>query len=81
MHASYARYKCMGVLYCKLKAFITNIKDVWDFCLGGLNITSDIPTHFIKPIKIFNGVSVIKLMPLSVFAIKIKEPAPTSFFI
>lgn len=35
----------------------------------------DIPTHFIKPIKIFNGVLVIKLMPLSVFAIKIKEPA------
>ncbi|AUV75577.1 hypothetical protein C2844_07580 [Helicobacter pylori] len=23
---SYARYKCMGVLY---------YKDVWDFCLGG----------------------------------------------
>ncbi|MGL2640950.1 hypothetical protein ACQJ6H_03540 [Helicobacter pylori] len=27
----------------------------------------DIPTHFIKPIKIFNGVLVIKLMPLRVF--------------
>ncbi|GAA7402275.1 hypothetical protein MM0348_10200 [Helicobacter pylori] len=26
-----------------------------------LIITSDIPTHFIKPIKIFNGVLVIKI--------------------
>ncbi|EJB87434.1 hypothetical protein HPHPH11_0053 [Helicobacter pylori Hp H-11] len=26
MRTSYARYKCMGVLY---------YKDVWDFCLGG----------------------------------------------
>ncbi|GAA7152720.1 hypothetical protein ID0576_06720 [Helicobacter pylori] len=33
---SYARYKCMGALYYKLVAFITNAKDVWDFCLGGL---------------------------------------------
>ncbi|OLR42372.1 hypothetical protein BIZ43_01670 [Helicobacter pylori] len=38
MHTSYARYKCMGVLYCKLAAFIPNAKDVWDFCLGGLKI-------------------------------------------
>ncbi|GAA9102814.1 hypothetical protein Taiwan41_11150 [Helicobacter pylori] len=36
MRTSYARYKCMGALYYKLVAFITNAKDVWDFCLGGL---------------------------------------------
>ncbi|RKV23658.1 hypothetical protein DD742_00070 [Helicobacter pylori] len=29
----------------------------------------DISTHFIKPIKVFNRVLVIKLMPLSVFHI------------
>ncbi len=29
--------KCMGILYCKLVAFIPNTKDVWDFCLGVLN--------------------------------------------
>lgn len=28
LRASYARYKCMGVLYCKLVAFIINAKDV-----------------------------------------------------
>ncbi len=28
LHASYARYKCMGVLYCKLAAFTPNTKDV-----------------------------------------------------
>ncbi len=33
---SYARYKCMGILYYKLVAFIPNTKDVWDSCLGGL---------------------------------------------
>ncbi|GAA8847475.1 hypothetical protein BTM318_09720 [Helicobacter pylori] len=37
MRTSYARYKCMVVLYYKLVAFIPNTKDVWDFCLGGLN--------------------------------------------
>ncbi|GAA8145761.1 hypothetical protein HpBT120_00090 [Helicobacter pylori] len=37
MHASYARYKCMGH-YNKLVAFIPNTKDVWDFCLGGFKI-------------------------------------------
>ncbi|GAA6885747.1 hypothetical protein HpHNI68_14390 [Helicobacter pylori] len=36
MHTSYARYKYMEILYYKLAAFITNTKDVWDFCLGGL---------------------------------------------
>ncbi|RKV46057.1 hypothetical protein DD780_04550 [Helicobacter pylori] len=36
LRASYARCKCMGVLYCKLAAFIPNTKDVWDFCLGVL---------------------------------------------
>ncbi|GAA9143761.1 hypothetical protein Taitung76_12190 [Helicobacter pylori] len=36
MRTSYARYKCMVVLYYKLVAFIPNTKDVWDFCLGGL---------------------------------------------
>ncbi|WP_212870368.1 hypothetical protein [Helicobacter pylori] len=34
MHTFYARYECMGV-FNKLAAFITNAKDVWDFCLGG----------------------------------------------
>ncbi|MUV10634.1 hypothetical protein F7218_07175 [Helicobacter pylori] len=38
MRTSYARYKCMVVLYYKLVAFIPNTKDVWDFCLGGLNL-------------------------------------------
>ncbi|GAA9907314.1 hypothetical protein VN0805_01320 [Helicobacter pylori] len=38
MCASYARYKCMGALYCKLAAFIPNAKGVWDFCLGGFKI-------------------------------------------
>ncbi|RVZ86958.1 hypothetical protein EC598_07140 [Helicobacter pylori] len=28
LRASYARYKCMGVLYCKLAAFTPNTKDV-----------------------------------------------------
>ncbi len=28
LHASYARCKCMGVLYCKLAAFTPNTKDV-----------------------------------------------------
>ncbi|GAA8515164.1 hypothetical protein oki101_11500 [Helicobacter pylori] len=28
LHTSYARYKCMGVLYYKLAAFIPNAKDV-----------------------------------------------------
>ncbi|WP_120943667.1 SsrA-binding protein [Helicobacter pylori] len=28
LRASYARCKCMGVLYCKLAAFIINTKDV-----------------------------------------------------
>ncbi|GAA7924216.1 hypothetical protein HpMS258_10760 [Helicobacter pylori] len=37
MRTSCARYKCMGILYYKLVAFIPNTKDVWDFCLGGLN--------------------------------------------
>ncbi|GAA6793362.1 hypothetical protein Kyoto1A_09450 [Helicobacter pylori] len=36
MHTSYARYKCMGVSYYKLAAFIPNTKDIWDFCLSGL---------------------------------------------
>ncbi|TPH38411.1 hypothetical protein FIM78_06710 [Helicobacter pylori] len=36
LHASYAKCKCMGVLYCKLAAFIPNTKDVWDFCFGVL---------------------------------------------
>ncbi len=36
LHTSCARYKCMGILYYKLVAFIPNTKDVWDFCLGGL---------------------------------------------
>ncbi len=27
----------MGILYYKLVAFIPNTKDVWDFCLDGLN--------------------------------------------
>ncbi|TPH32334.1 hypothetical protein FIM82_06420 [Helicobacter pylori] len=36
MHTSYTRYKCIGVLYYKLAAFIPNTKDIWDFCLGGL---------------------------------------------
>ncbi|GAA7489170.1 hypothetical protein JP0001_11600 [Helicobacter pylori] len=36
MHTSCARYKCMGVSYYKLEAFIPNTKDVWDFGLGGL---------------------------------------------
>ncbi|RVZ00131.1 hypothetical protein EC511_07235 [Helicobacter pylori] len=38
LRTSYARYKCMGVLYYKLAAFIPNTKDVWDFCLGGLKV-------------------------------------------
>ncbi|GHR68080.1 hypothetical protein JP0104_07750 [Helicobacter pylori] len=33
MHTSYARYKCMGVSYYKLAAFIPNTKDIWDFLL------------------------------------------------
>ncbi|RVZ28925.1 hypothetical protein EC544_02475 [Helicobacter pylori] len=37
--ASCTRYKCMGVLYYKLVAFIPNTKDIWDFCLGGLKNT------------------------------------------
>ncbi|AVV97613.1 hypothetical protein CEP77_01500 [Helicobacter pylori] len=37
LRTSYARYKCMEILYYKLAAFIPNTKDVWDFCLGGLN--------------------------------------------
>ncbi len=37
LRTSYARYKCMVVLCYKLVAFIPNTKDVWDFCLGGLN--------------------------------------------
>ncbi|EJB72521.1 ssrA-binding protein [Helicobacter pylori Hp A-14] len=28
LRASYARCKCMGVLYCKLAAFTPNTKDV-----------------------------------------------------
>ncbi|WP_164501406.1 SsrA-binding protein [Helicobacter pylori] len=28
LHASYARCKCMGVLYCKLAAFTPNTKNV-----------------------------------------------------
>ncbi|WP_258221060.1 hypothetical protein [Helicobacter pylori] len=45
MRASYARYKCMGVLYYKLAAFIPNTKDIWDFCLGGFKIAqTDIDT-------------------------------------
>ncbi|RKV25653.1 SsrA-binding protein [Helicobacter pylori] len=28
LHASYARCKCMGVLYCKLAVFTPNTKDV-----------------------------------------------------
>ncbi len=28
LRASYARCKCMGVLYCKLATFIPNAKDV-----------------------------------------------------
>nr|WP_240446928.1 SsrA-binding protein [Helicobacter pylori] len=28
LRASYAKYKCMGVLYCKLAAFTPNTKDV-----------------------------------------------------
>ncbi|RKV46049.1 hypothetical protein DD780_04490 [Helicobacter pylori] len=32
---SCTRYKCMGVLYYKLVAFIPNTKDIWDFCLSG----------------------------------------------
>ncbi|GAA8943977.1 hypothetical protein Kyoto169A_00390 [Helicobacter pylori] len=38
MHTSYARYKCMGVSYYKLAAFIPNTKDIWDFCLSGFKI-------------------------------------------
>ncbi|QDY58866.1 hypothetical protein CV727_01915 [Helicobacter pylori] len=37
LRTSCARYKCMGILYYKLVAFIPNTKDVWYFCLGGLN--------------------------------------------
>ncbi|PUD69465.1 hypothetical protein C2R68_03595 [Helicobacter pylori] len=36
LRTSYARYKCMEILYYKLAAFIPNTKDVWDFCLGEL---------------------------------------------
>nr|WP_232264556.1 SsrA-binding protein [Helicobacter pylori] len=28
LHASYTKYKCMGVLYCKLAVFIPNTKGV-----------------------------------------------------
>ncbi|WQT05362.1 hypothetical protein E5D85_03575 [Helicobacter pylori] len=38
LRTSYARYKCMEILYYKLVAFIPNTKDVWDFCLGGLKV-------------------------------------------
>ncbi|RKV00767.1 hypothetical protein DDP57_04600 [Helicobacter pylori] len=36
LRASYARCKCMGVLYYKLAVFIPNTKDILDFCLGVL---------------------------------------------
>ncbi|GAA9842874.1 hypothetical protein VN0568_10400 [Helicobacter pylori] len=45
MRTSYARYKCMVVLYYKLVAFIPNTKDVWDFCLGGLKHTKNPQTN------------------------------------
>ncbi|WP_120886793.1 hypothetical protein, partial [Helicobacter pylori] len=53
MHTSYARYKCMRVLYYKLAAFIPNTKDVWDFCLGGLNpCLIDVNSFLTKGIKL-----------------------------
>ncbi|AHZ27696.1 hypothetical protein EG66_00480 [Helicobacter pylori] len=53
MRASYARYKCMGVLYYKLATFIPNTKDVWDFCLGGLNpCLIDADSFLTKDIKL-----------------------------
>ncbi|MCQ2726787.1 hypothetical protein JT126_06725, partial [Helicobacter pylori] len=53
MHTSYARYKCMRVLYYKLAAFIPNTKDVWDFCLGVLNpCLIDADSFLTKDIKL-----------------------------
>ncbi len=37
----------MGILYYKLVAFIPNTKDVWDFCLGGLNQTMAMQSEII----------------------------------